>query len=228
MAGKQKYYVVWSGTEPGIYTTWAECKARTIGVKASRYKSFPTLEAAEAAFRQGPPEKTTQSSRTDAAGKKHTAAGSLLENPPEHRRDTVLNLPAGVTADAWAVDAACSGNPGRMEYRGVDLATGAVVFHFGPLRGTNNIGEFLAIVHALALQEKLGQHKTIYSDSRNALLWIKARKCRTTLKKTAKTEAVHNMIERAERWLQTHEITNQIKKWQTSKWGEIPADFGRK
>ena len=49
-------------------------------------------------------------------------------------------------ASAWAVDAACSGNPGPMEYRGIDLATGAEIFHFGPVHGTNNIGEFLAIV----------------------------------------------------------------------------------
>lgn len=75
-------------------------------------------------------------------------------NPPSWRTDTVLPLPNEVRADAWAVDAACSGNPGPMEYRGIDLATGAMLFHFGPMKGTNNIGEFLAIVHALALMEK--------------------------------------------------------------------------
>ena len=88
-----------------------------------------------------------------------------LTNPPSYRNDTVLPLPMEVTADAWAVDAACSGNPGPMEYRGIDLATGAVVFHYGPVHGTNNIGEFLAIVHALALMEQKGIRKTIYSDS---------------------------------------------------------------
>lgn len=228
MAGKTKYYVVWSGTEAGIYNTWEECKARTVGVKASRYKSYPTLEAAETAFREGAPLQEKRKSKAPAIGKGRTPAGNQPENPPEHRCDTVLHLPADVTADAWAVDAACSGNPGRMEYRGIDLATGAVVFHFGPIFGTNNIGEFLAIVHALALQEKMGQKKTIYSDSRNAILWVKAKKCRTTLQNTRKTAAVHEMIERAERWLQTHNSTLPIKKWHTSKWGEIPADFGRK
>ena len=88
-----------------------------------------------------------------------------MKNPPDYRHDTVLPLPLEVTANAIAVDAACSGNPGMMEYRGVDLATGEVVFHYGPIYGTNNIGEFLAIVHALALMEQKGINRVIYSDS---------------------------------------------------------------
>ena len=108
-----------------------------------------------------------------------------LTNPPSYRNDTVLPLPMEVTADAWAVDAACSGNPGPMEYRGIDLATGAVVFHYGPVHGTNNIGEFLAIVHALALMEQKGIRKTIYSDSHNAILWVSKKQCKTKLDVTA-------------------------------------------
>lgn len=95
-------------------------------------------------------------------------------NPPSWRHDTVLPLPPEVSANAWAVDAACSGNPGPMEYRCIDLATGEQVFHFGPMQGTNNIGEFLAIVHALALMNQRGIHdKIVYSDSYNAILWVK-------------------------------------------------------
>ena len=150
------------------------------------------------------------------------------QNPPTYRNDTVLPLPMGVSADAWAVDAACSGNPGRMEYRGIDLATGAQVFHFGPIHGTNNIGEFLAIVHALALMEREGIRKTIYSDSYNAILWVTKRKCKTKLERTPQTEPLFQIIARAENWLQTHNFRNPIIKWETQKWGEVPADFGRK
>ncbi len=149
-------------------------------------------------------------------------------NPPSYRTDTVLPLPLEVTADAWAVDAACSGNPGPMEYRGVDLATGAVVFHYGPVHGTNNIGEFLAIVHALALMEQKGIRKTIYSDSRNAILWVEKMKCKTKLEVSPKTAQLHNVIKRAESWLQTHSFRAPILKWETKRWGEVPADFGRK
>ena len=153
----------------------------------------------------------------------------MLQNPPDYRHDTVLPLPMEVEANAIAVDAACSGNPGPMEYRGVDLRTGQQIFHFGPVSGTNNIGEFLAIVHALALLQQQGMpHKTIYSDSYNAMLWVKKKKCKTTLERTPQTERLHQIITRAENWLRTHTYANPIVKWETERWGEIPADFGRK
>ncbi len=150
-------------------------------------------------------------------------------NPPSYRHDTVLPLPMEVVADAWAVDAACSGNPGPMEYQGIDLQTGYRVFHYGPVRGTNNIGEFLAIVHALALCWQQGNTtRTIYSDSYNAILWVRKRQCKTKLERTPQTEALYQVIGRAERWLQTHDFRNPLVKWDTGRWGEVPADFGRK
>lgn len=134
-----------------------------------------------------------------------------------------------VTADAWAVDAACSGNPGPMEYQCIDLQTGARVFHFGPVHGTNNIGEFLAIVHALALLDKMGNTtKTIYSDSYNAMLWVSKKQCKTKLERTPQTERLYQIVARAEHWLATHRYSNPIVKWETKQWGEVPADFGRK
>lgn len=150
-------------------------------------------------------------------------------NPPDYRNDTVLPLPVGVKANAWAVDAACSGNPGPMEYRCIDLATGAQVFHFGPLHGTNNIGEFLAIVHALALMDRQGiRDKVIYSDSYNAILWVQKKHCKTKLERNAQTAPLYDIIQRAETWLRGHSLTTPIIKWETAEWGEIPADFGRK
>ena len=150
-------------------------------------------------------------------------------NPPDWRKDTVLPLPAEVKANAWAVDAACSGNPGPMEYQAIDLATGARVFHFGPMHGTNNIGEFLAIVHALALMERQGiRDKAIYSDSYNAILWVHKKQCKTKLARNAQTEPLYQIIERAERWLRTHAVQVPIIQWETRQLGDIPADFGRK
>lgn len=140
-----------------------------------------------------------------------------------------LQLPPEVTSNAWAVDAACSGNPGPMEYQGIDLATGRQVFHYGPVHGTNNIGEFLAIVHALALWDKQGiTGKTLYSDSYTAICWIKKKQCRTKLEHNEKTEQLHQVIARAEQWLRTHPVRVPILQWDTRRWGDIPADFGRK
>lgn len=156
-------------------------------------------------------------------------AKKKLENPPEWRNDTVLPLPLEVKANAWAVDAGCIGNPGPMEYQAVDLATGEQVFHYGPLHGTNNIGEFLAIVHALALMERKGiTDKVIYSDSANAMLWVSKKQCKTKLERTPRTAALYDIIARAETWLRAHTIKTPILKWETQRWGEIPADFGRK
>ena len=133
-----------------------------------------------------------------------------------------------VEADAIAVDAACSGNPGPMEYRGVDLRTGQELFHFGPIQGTNNIGEFLAIVHALALQKKEGATRTIYSDSRTAIIWVSKKHCKTTLPRTPENAYLYNVIARAEQWLRMNSYPNKLLKWETERWGEVPADFGRK
>ena len=131
--------------------------------------------------------------------------------------------------NSLAVDAACSGNPGDMEYRGVYVATGQELFRVGPMKkGTNNIGEFLAIVHGLALLKNKGSDLPIYSDSRNAILWVRKKKCKTLLERVPENEPIFNLIERAEKWLNENSYTTRIIKWETSEWGEIPADFGRK
>lgn len=226
MAGeKKKYYTVWVGKRPGVYDTWEECREQTQGQAGAKYKSFPTIDEAEKAFKEGAPADYYYI----AARKKKTSADSTLQNPPSYRTDTVLPLPPEITAHAIAVDAACSKNPGPMEYRGVDLQTGAEIFHFGPIQGTNNIGEFLAIVHCLALLEKKADTQTaIYSDSRNAILWINKKKCSTKLEMTDSTKQALELVQRAENWLKTHTFRTKLIKWETSKWGEIPADFGRK
>jgi len=210
---RRKWYVVFNGPEPGICDSWEECLARVNGVSGVRYKSYDTQEDATLAFRDG------------------EDAGSVLR-AIAHGPHRVVNYTAlpGVVADSVAVDAACSGNPGLMEYRCVDVPTGAELFHQGPFPdATNNVGEFLALVHALALMVKQGNdHTAIYSDSRVAQLWVRMGKCRTTLKPTARNAYVLQLVARAEAWLATHEWPNQVLKWNTEEWGEIPADFGRK
>lgn len=216
---KQKYYVVWNGVCPGIYDSWTDCLLQINGYKGAVYKSFSTREEAEVAY-QSPPEIYRSASKSTNTKETKTLA--------VERNDSVLLLPPDVCAKAWAVDAACSGNPGKMEYRGVDLTTGEVVFHFGPVHGTNNIGEFLAIVHALALQKQRNCNLPIYSDSKIAMLWVSKKKCSTKLPQNDKTAQLHNLISRAENWLKNNNYPNNILKWKTEIWGEIPADFGRK
>lgn len=207
---KQKFYVVWDGAEDGIYTSWEACQEAVSGYSGAKYKSFKTEAEAEEAFELGYEEWSKKSPSGEVSEGQRGTAGAAINN-------------------SIAVDAACSGNPGKMEYRGVYLRTGKEIFHFGPVWGTNNIGEFLAIVHGLALLKQKGLHDMpIYSDSVNAQIWVRKKKCKTTLERNEKTEELFRLIERAEAWLHNNTWRNQIIKWPTDEWGEIPADFGRK
>ena len=94
--------------------------------------------------------------------------------------------------------------------------------------GTNNIGEFLAIVHALALYHKKAPKLTIYTDSRNAMKWVDTGRVNSKLSRGPSTQKLWQVVARAERWLQNNTWRNPIVKWETKEWGEIPADFGRK
>jgi ribonuclease HI len=207
MAKASKYYVVWVGVRPGIYHTWEDCQMQIKGFPQARYKSYPTLAEAERAFSEEP--KTTSSRSVQK--KTETA-------------------PKGVIWNSISVDAACSGNPGVMEYRAVQTKSKQEIFRQGPfIEGTNNIGEFLALVHALALLKKKGHTQLpIYTDSRTAMAWIRNKKIKTSLKKNSRNENLFDLIDRAIDWLETNNYENPILKWETEKWGEIPADFGRK
>lgn len=211
LMAKQKFYVVWEGHKPGIYTSWPEAQKQVAGFPQAKYKSFASREEAEKAY---------QGSYWSYAGK---STKSAIRSNAELEK-------MGVLLDSLSVDAACSGNPGDMEYRGVHTRTGDEVFRMGPMfDGTNNVGEFLALVHGLAwLKQQNSPNVPVYSDSRNAQLWIKAKKCRTKLARTALNAEIFHLIDRAEKWLANNKITNPILKWKTEEWGEIPADFGRK
>jgi ribonuclease HI len=212
MAQKKKYYVVWKGKNPGIYSGWQACKREVEGFEGARYMGFVTRGEAEKAYRS-----SYETSLKSNAGKKKKASQDLLKKtgPPNY-----LSI---------SVDAASSGNPGIMEYQGVDTKTGKKLFRQGPFEeGTNNIGEFLAIVHGLAYLKKHGSDRVIYSDSKTAMSWVRKKRCNTRLEESEKNAALFEMIRRAEDWLHSNSYKNPVVKWETRAWGEIPADFGRK
>ncbi|MDR0750636.1 MAG: ribonuclease H family protein [Tannerellaceae bacterium] len=209
---KGKFYVVWKGLNPGVYDNWEDCKKQVDGQEGAKYKSFASRQEAADALEKGYTFRPKQ-------------AGAHKASPYSVKKKSA----GSPNTESIAVDAACSGNPGDMEYRGVYVRTGQELFHIGPLKqGTNNIGEFLALVHGLALLKKGNSNLPIYTDSMNAMLWVKNKKSKTTLKRTPANEPVFDLIERAEKWLRENDYTTPIVKWETSRWGEIPADFGRK
>ena len=208
---KNKYYVVWSGKNPGIYDTWEKCRKQVEGVEGAKFKGFPTRELAESAYNDDPLKYLSK----EINGPKRIICSDPLIGEP---------IP-----DSICVDAACKGNPGILEYRGVDTKSGAELFRQGPFpQGTVNIGEFLAIVHALAYLQKRNSSWPVYTDSRTAISWVKKRAIKTNLQRSAISDQLFSLVERAINWLNENNYQNRIIKWETEYWGEIPADFGRK
>lgn len=208
MAQKQKYYVVWKGHKTGIFTSWAECEKQVKGFPAAQYKSFDSLKEAEAAYR----------SNYEVYKGKPASQGKWKEASVKPILPSI------------SVDAACNGSPGDLEYRGVFTESGDEIFRFGPFPdGTNNVGEFLAIVHALTWMAKHKSPLPLYSDSENGISWVYQGKCKTNLRHTARNATLFAMIHSAENWLAENELDDDaVLKWDTNLWGENPADFGRK
>ncbi len=212
MSKKRKFYVVWQGRQTGIYTEWRDCEAQIKGVADAKFKSFETIAEAELALR---------ASYQDFIQRK-TAKPVL----------TAAMVPAFIglpIKDALAVDAAWNTATGIVEYQGVYLKTNEKVFLMGPFeQGTNNIGEFLAVVHALAYLKNANSTIPVYSDSKTAIAWVRNKHAKTTLALTPQNQPLFELLQRAERWLVANAYPNKILKWETEYWGENPADFGRK
>lgn len=217
----KRFYVVWRGRNPGVYDNIDDAMEQVDNFPGASFKSYSSAAEAAEAYRKG----TMREDKTDLG---NLLLGAARSNMPKNGTPDYMTIP-GIDLDGWAVDASCQGNPGTMEYRGVELMTGREIFRVGPFqRSTNNIGEFLAIVHALALMEKEGRWHTIYSDSQTGMAWTRDRKVKTKLEETPENKKSFDMMRRALSWLNTHSYPVRIRKWQTEIWGEIPADFGRK
>ncbi|HUH28274.1 ribonuclease H family protein [Gelidibacter sp.] len=212
MSKKKKYYVVWKGHKTGIFEKWNDCKAQITDYPGAQYKSFETFDAAK---------KALDGNYRDYIGKSKSFKSDLTE--------AQLKKIGQPNYNSISVDAASSGNPGIMEYRGVDTKTKKQLFIQGPFpEGTNNIGEFLALVHGLAFLKKHESERIMYTDSKIAMSWVKKKTCNTKLPRNAKNRELFELVDRAVNWLKTNTYTTTIVKWETKAWGEIPADFGRK
>lgn len=205
-----KYYVVWEGRKPGIYNTWEACSEQVEKFEGAVYKSFKNLEEARVAFSTGANEYISKTKSPAVKKDKR-----LFAEKPEIK--------------SISVDAAWNTNTKMMEYRGVYTATREQLFIQGPFTdATNNVGEFLAIVHALALMQQKNSKLPIYSDSLTAIKWVRDKKANTKLVQTGNNAEIFDLIVRAEKWLNHNAYPNKVLKWHTESWGEIPADFGRK
>ena len=100
---KKRFYVVWDGVNPGVYADWKSCEAQIKGYAAAKYKAFDTEAEAHKAY---------ASNCWNYIGENATATTKTTirwQDLPKEKQPLVPSL---------SVDAACSGNPGIMEYRG--------------------------------------------------------------------------------------------------------------
>lgn len=209
---KKKYYTVWKGHHVGVFESWNDCKAQIKDFQGAQYKSFATFNAAK---------KALNGNYKDYIGKSKKFKSELTT--------VQLKKIGQPNYNSISVDAASSGNPGKMEYRGVETKSKKQLFHQGPFNeGTNNIGEFLALVHGLAMLKKHKSNLILYTDSKTAMSWVKKKTCNTKLKRSDKNKNLFELVDRALIWLKENHYTTTIVKWETKAWGEIPADFGRK
>jgi ribonuclease HI len=209
---KKKYYTVWKGHRVGVFDTWKDCKAQIKDYQGAQYKSFATFDAAK---------KALNGSYKDYVGTNKKFKSELTAEQ--------LKKIGQPNYNSISVDAASSGNPGIMEYRGVETKSKKQLFIQGPFaEGTNNIGEFLALVHGLSFLKKHNSDLLIYTDSKTAMSWVRKKTCNSKLERNAKNKPVYDLVDRAVLWLNNNTYKTTIVKWETKAWGEIPADFGRK
>ena len=203
--------MVWEGAKIGVFESWGECKKSIHGFKGAKYKSFKTFDLAKKAFSEN---------YDNYEGK------DIFENTHSEKQFEDIGKPI---IDSVSVDAACSRKEGKVEYQCIDNSTHMQYFYFGPLyQSTNNIGEFLALVHALAYMKLNNDDRPIYTDSKTAMSWVKRKMCNTKLLRNDKNARSFELLDRAIKWLIENDFRNEILKWETKAWGEIPADFGRK
>ncbi len=208
---KQKFYVVWIGRKRGVFRSWDECSSQVNGYIGAKYKAFNSLQEAEIAL----------NGNYSAYFKKNISTTD--------KNNPWTNSVSKPVIPSICVDAACSGVPGPVEWQGVNLEDGKELFKAGPFQqGTNNIGEFLAIIQGLKWLINNHSSLVLYSDSATAISWVKQKQCKTQQEKNIYNRGLFDLILDGEKWLVENKSPNEVLKWVTEEWGEIPADFGRK
>ena len=206
---KNKFYVIWKWKNIWIFNSWEECKKNVIWFSDAKYKSFSHKKDAEIALKEW---------------------WEKYYKDKDKKHSVINDFDIPYFSNGIAVDAACSGNPWEMEYRWIELKTWIEIFHESFMIWTNNIWEFLAIVHWL--KYLWNDNRVVYSDSKIAISRVNQWKCKTLLnsKKNLKYDfsELFIAIESAESRIKENGIKHNILKWDTEKRWEIPADFWRK
>ncbi|MFC3149787.1 viroplasmin family protein [Litoribrevibacter euphylliae] len=164
-----KFYVVWKGRKPGIYTDWNSCKAQVDQFPGARYKSFKTKGEAEAAYKGGSSVSSSSSSAKKPAGNSHKSSVKTY---------SAQEVEAVAAHTKIFTDGGCEPNPGEAGsgiavYRANQIAE---LWYglYNPM-GTNNTAELNALHQALIMaeQEVAQEHSVaIFCDSKYSIQCI--------------------------------------------------------
>jgi len=159
----KKFYVVWQGRKPGIYTDWPTCLQQVDKFTGARYKSFPSLADAQSAFEGG-----SSSAGTSSKSKNKSNASSV-------KTYTAKEVLAFDAYTKIFTDGGCEPNPGEA---GSGLAlycenelTQLWYGLYNPM-GTNNTAELNALHQALLIAKReINAKRTvaIFCDSKYSI-----------------------------------------------------------
>ena len=172
----KKFYAVWAGHKPGIYTTWAEAEKQVKGYPKAGFKSFPTLALAKEAFANGTKTAKEPTQQHESLGSSNSTNGTSTSD-----------------VDIFC-DGACNPNPGKS-------GTGIAIYKKQQLdqlwyglhnpSGTNNTAELLGLYHSLMFAKTVvetGQSVAVHCDSKYSIdcitTWAKGWKAKGWKKKS--------------------------------------------
>jgi len=164
----KKFYVVWEGRAPGIYTDWTTCRKQVDKFAGAKYKSFPTLSEAKAAY-AGSSTTTAENSRAKTPSAKRASGHSGVKTY------SIAEVNAREEYSKIFTDGGCEPNPGEAG-SGLALYRNNVLAElwyglYQPL-GTNNTAELNALYEAMLIgQNELAQDRTvaIFCDSKYSI-----------------------------------------------------------
>lgn len=172
----KKYYVVWQGRVPGIYSDWNSCKNQVDKFAGARYKSFPTLTEAEQAFKGVSNATGASSNASKSAGLNTTKKPASGATPngviKTYTAAEISKLPMEVKI---FTDGGCEPNPGQAGsgmavYRNEQI-TELYYGLYTPM-GTNNTAELNGLHQALLMakaESDLGKSVAVFCDSKYSI-----------------------------------------------------------
>lgn len=190
----KKYYAVQKGRKPGIYETWAACEAQVKGFSGAVYKSFPTLNEAQAfmgdAVSAGNSSSPAKGLSTSTGG---ATSGSLADYFANNATNNSTNKTTGnSTTGAQSVlemDGLVAYIDGSYDKHNGKVGSGGVIFYdnktwefsFGTADSFytnywNVSGELLGAMYVMKEAKRMGAKEVhLYYDYMGIEMWATGR-----------------------------------------------------